>query len=535
MNLTINRSTFILLFICLTLFAVSCNSGVISEPSPIPPPPNLDEITPLAPNPEGNEGVLDDENVTSDPNEEESGESEATPLADEEPTDTPEPTPTLAATAVPVSEPPIQNVSSTGLPPTARDFLFLGDGALKLWTHQNRQIIDLLSGGDPPEGEQRLNSFTSFVGDVTHFDVSADGNRVVAARLTRAEMISGSIDDGESVITQRYSEHEILFIDVVSKEIWTLAENVTDLQTVKISPNQQTVAFIASGLVANPEPEVTTNLPALNVYTVLTPDKGNLKAVASCADFCSTLVWHSNSELFFYSDADAMWLYNLTASSPEALINNIATGSPAERKVYSPISLASNGRYLLLWQGGWEGGSRVVYDIPTQQLIPVPDSFVYADPFPTEVSWMPDTRLLVTRNSIDGTTWTPTLEIYRISLDEGRLNLEESTSPEHGVGAVGTKHLENGRFAYVLVNQDDTTLSGAYIQTSFTEPPVKQGGVLPSFAAPVASWSPVGDGVVFTHNSVTYFSGNGGPINMTAEFGQFASDFTWLPQTAVNR
>lgn len=511
-----------------TAVTIGCDVGIgSSEPSPLPPPPNLDELTPAVSNPDtGAEATVDTdmgEGVVEEPT------TKSETAVAETPTQDAEPTPTLAPTAVPQTSPPIQTASN--LPPTSRDLVFIGDGALKLWTHHNRQLVDLFPGGTPPAGESRETPFTQFEGDITHLDVSADGNRIVAARITRTETMTRTLEGG-SEQTMPNVEHEILFLDVVSKETWVLAENVTDLRTVKVSPNQQVVAFIGSGLTSNPNPEISDEMPQLNVYTVLTPDKGNLREVASCVEFCNTIVWHPNNELFFFADADALWLYNLSATAK--VIEN-STNNLSNIVVHAPISVANNGRYLLIWQGALEGGSYAVYDIPTNTKIPIPNSFVYADPFPTLASWMSDTRLLVTRNEVQGSDWRTTLQIYRVDDGSGSLNLEETTSPGVNAAAAGTLHLENGRFAYALIHPTDPNVSGLYIQTSFNEPEVKQDGALPGFVAPTVAWSPTGDGAIFVQNNTTYFGGGGGPINMTPLFGQFSHSFVWLPSTAVNR
>ncbi|MEM7334282.1 MAG: hypothetical protein AAF490_19505 [Chloroflexota bacterium] len=528
---------FLLLITSVLIGTIACNSGALPEPSPIPPPPNLDEITPIAAEADGEEAAIDQDPLpeSEDPTAE-ADEDGATPIAEEEATVTPEPTPTLAPTAVPQTDPPIQSVNSTGLPPTSRDLVFIGDGALKLWTHQNLQLVDLYPSGTPAEGEARDSIFTQFTGDITHFDVSADGNRIAAARITRTETLTRTLEGSDSVLTQKYHEHEILFLDVVSKETWVLAQNVTDLQTVQVSPNQQTVAFIGSGLEPIANPEISEDPVQLNVYTVLTPDKGNLRQIGSCTAFCNTLLWHSNSELFFYTDGTAMWLYNLSASAPEKLLDN-RLDAGLDTIVHTPSSLASNGRYLLITQSDQSGSRKAIYDIPTGQIIPIPDTFVsiQPEPFPPLVSWMPDTRLLVTKNDIQGQNWQTTLELYRVSVDEGIVNREEVTQPDVVAAGTGTIHLENGRFAYALINQNSAQISGLYIQTSFSEPTEKNTGMIPGFVAPTVVWSPAGDGAIFVQNGITFFGNGGGPINMSPLFGQFTHGFEWLPATNVDR
>lgn len=534
----------LIFFIAVMLVVTACGGNLLpEEPSPIPPPPNLDETndagentavaTPIAQTPADSDAGGEQPDGETDDSAEASA---ATPLAQETATSGVEATPTLAPLPKIETNPPTQAGSSGSMPATTRDLVFIGDGALKLLTHQNRQLVELYPGGNPPAGETRTNDpFRPYVGDITHYDVSADGNRIVAARVTASKTLTRTIDGTSEVLSLPYIEHEVFFLDVVSKETWVLADTVTDLQTVTVAPNQQSVAFIGSGLASNPNPEYNDDLPDLNVYTVLTPDRGNLREIASCTRFCHTLVWHPTSELFFYADGEALWLYNLSASNPQALLDN-ESADGANIRIYSPISFASNGRFLLMWEGRLEGGSRVVYDIPTQQLIPVPDSFVYADPYPTEVVWMPDTRLLITRNDVSGASLSAAHELWRINPDDGTINLEETSSPGQNAAAASTVNLENGRFAYALVNQTDPNVSGLYLQTSFTEPNTRINGVVPGFVSPLVTWSPDGSSAVYIQHNTPYFAEvNGRLFDMSPVFGSVVKDFTWLPPTAASR
>ena len=100
-----------LLTVGILIGSLACNSGALPEPSPIPPPPNLDEITPIAAETSDDESNVDEaDNALESEEPAENNEEEATPIAEEEATTPPEPTPTLAPTAVPQTDPPIQSV-----------------------------------------------------------------------------------------------------------------------------------------------------------------------------------------------------------------------------------------------------------------------------------------------------------------------------------------------------------------------------------------------------------------------------------------
>ena len=510
------------------LLLIGCTVGEALDPSPIPPPPNLNDG--------GSPGTgSDDEAGVPTPLGEE-GATDPTPTAEvlegpEGPT--PIPTPTLAPTAVPNTIPPIESV--TTLPASSRDLLFIGDGALKLWTHADRQVSTIIPGGVPTADQPRTDRFSPVNGDVTQLDVSADGNRAVVARINRTELITETVgnDDNPVVTSNFYTEHEIIFIDLVSQESWVLAEAVVGLVDISIAPNQQTVTFVATDTVAATEPSLPKGEPPVqNVYVVNTP-VGTVRQIASCVQFCSQVVWRDDSALFLYGDGEALWLFNMTASEPEPLLDN-QIGDPSQVRVFTPLDWANNGRYVLLFDGRWEGGSRAVFDIPTGQVMPVPDSFLYASPFPVEVQWMADTRLLVSRANIDQSR--STLELWRVSVEEGRLVREEQVTPEVAGLATGTLHLENGRFAYGLVNRDSAAQTGLYVQTSFNEPTERVNGLLPGFVAPVVVWAPDGSGAIVEQNGlVLYAVTNGGLYDIGAQAGLFAHSFTWLPPSNAPR
>ena len=90
--------------------------------------------------------------------------------------------------------------------------------------------------------------------------------------------------------------------------------------------------------------------------------------------------------------------------------------------VYWPLNWASNGRYLMLNHGRWEGGSRAILDLPTGTLVEIPNTFVYANLFPPEANWMPDDRVIVWHTAYDDDNITPLVELWRLDLGSGRAN-----------------------------------------------------------------------------------------------------------------
>ncbi len=323
-----------------------------------------------------------------------------------------------------------------------------------MWNHNGQ--LETLYASDAEGQAERESPFSKLDGDITQFSVSEDGNRVVAARLLSTIIISETVDGIDQPILHNYESYELLFLDVVSRESWTIVPYVSNLVDVAISPNQRQVAFIGSSLLVNEAPDLAAVTASPNIFVTDTPDD-DTRPVASCVDFCLDIVWHSDSNLFVWSDSRSLWLYNLNDSMPQSLLAN-QTDSPVNTRFYRADAWGSNGRYLLLWQQAYEGASRVVFDVPTGQLIPVPDSFIYVETFPTEVVWMQDDRLLVLRSNVNG-RWQATVEIWRVSLENGELVLEESSQPEAAVAAAGPIHLENGRFGYGLLHQTDASHS----------------------------------------------------------------------------
>ena len=250
---------------------------------------------------------------------------------------------------------------------------------------------------------------------------------------------------------------------------------------------------------------------------------------------CFSISWHPNSELFTWSDNNALWMFNLSGSSPELLVAN-QIGAPADAKFFRTISWAGDGRSVLLWQQAWEGGSRAILDIPTGTIIEVPDTFTYAEPFPTEVSWMQDDRLLIVRSTL-GAAQQTSIEIWRIALEEGQLIQEESYQPDLSAAGAGAFHLENGRFAYTLVNQSDANSTGVYLQTSLSEQPERVNGLIPTFIAPQVIWSPDGTGAIVLQNGYVLYAPTSGDVlyDGTAVFGTTAHSFEWLSVGTVPR
>ena len=527
----------IALFLLLSLaWLTACAGELLNEPTPIPPPPAAGS---------------DEANTDSNP-------PVATPLATDLPEETAvDPTPTLVPTETPtpeivvtaVTDPHVQVINSQPLPATSRDLLFIADGSFKQWNHATGQIETIVAGTNganlAPESQEIIAA-----GSIASYVMSADGKRAVVARVLNA---ANAPDVQNAPIEYSY---ELLFVDMISGEVWTLVPQVDNLLGYDLSPNAQQLAFIGSGL--NGIPDATSvDLPATNLYILETGggNPANLRQVHSCQTYCRNPKWHIENNLVAFGDDEALWLYNIAADEPEMLFEN----TPFEREmsdvgqvsVYWPQAWASNGRYLMLLHGRWEGASNAILDIPTGSLIEVPNSFIYAEVFPPQVSWMPDDRVLVWQTEENDNNFTPLVELWRFDLGSGKLVLEESAQlSDEMMGVMGGTYLEDGRFAFALdappTPNTPTAVRdqiGTYQLTSLAEAPERVNSLpvlAEGFAQMQALWAKDGSGAFLTQTSYPnqpklFYAPTDGEFlyEVTAVFGQNPHNFQWQPEIIV--
>jgi hypothetical protein len=463
-------------------------------------------------------------------------------------------TPTLEATATatstpgatPVTDPPVQAITSGTMPAASRDLLFLADGAFKRWNHNTGQIEVLLPGPVPSSRiREDASQSNPVVGDLTDFSVSADGQRAVIARLTASTPITRTNTAGEG---HQYpdidTQHELWFMDLVSNQTWRIVSRVDNLGEVALSADARHVAFQGASLDGGYAMQESGE-PILHVYFLPTGGgtPGPITDVAACEGFCGSLAWHPDNNLFVWNDSTAVWLQNLAAQESEQLIQNHPfdeqTADVGQTAVYLPISWAHNGRYLLLAKGGWEGSGRTVFDVPTRALVDVPDTWIYANIFPPEVSWMPDDRLLLLRSEEEvGQVGRPQMELWRFQPDQNAIVQEETVVlSNQNWGAAGAQHLRDGRFAYVLFSDQPHLDAGAYHLTSFSETPERINASPPvQFwpGAAMAVWSEDGYGVMMSSTSdgrVYYAQAEGDYLyDVTAVLGAEPHAFHWQPE-----
>ncbi len=520
----------------------ACTGDTFSEPTPIPPPPTSSD----GQNPPAAATITPAANAAA-----------TEPAAAPTPTLEATATVTPEAVATAVTNLPIQAITSQPLPASSRNLLFLADGAFKRWNQANGQIEIIVTGPDPARRVQAddMLPVDAFVGDVTGYATSADGKRAVVARLI------GEQPTGESETSLVETSHELLFVDMVSGETWMLVPQVDNLGTFHLSPDAQQLAFVATGLDGIPDApgsgvdfESGEPIPN-NLYVMATGggSPGSINQVRDCAGRCFDPVWHIENNLVAFADEAALWLYNIAAREPEMLLENTpyteGMADVGQISIYSPIAWASNGRYLLLWEGLWEGANRAVLDVPTNTLTAVPDSFVYADLFPSEISWMPDDRLLVWRTQQETENFTPQVELWRFNHDAGEMVREESAVlSDLPLGLLGGTNLENGRFAFALgavPSNSQATLQavGAYLLISLAEMPERVNSLPPGGEGRLQSniyWAKDGSGALLVQEprqfeATVYYAPTDGDFlyDVTAVLGQNPHDFQWQPEIVV--
>lgn len=526
------------IFLLTLVGLAACTSEILTESTPIPPPPNAD-------NDEGTDAAVD---ATALPS--------PLPLLEEEetavqptPTLVPTETATIEAQATAVTNPPVQVISSQPLPASSRDLLFIADGAFKQWNHASGQIETIVAATDG-ENLTPENQETMIAGSITNFVMSADGKRAVVARVLNAAN-APEVQNAPAEFS-----YELLFVDMISREVWTLVPQVDNLAGFDLSPNAQQLAFIGSGL--DGIPDATSNAPvATNLYVMETGggNPANLRQVYACQPYCRGPEWHIESNLLAFGDDDALWLYNIAASEPEMLFANNQFSpemtSVEEVSVYWPVAWARNGRTLMLWHGRWEGGSRALYDLPTGALVELPNTFIYADPFPPQVSWLPDDRVLIWRTEYNDNQLIPLVELWRFDLGSGGLILDESARlSRENMGVLGGVGLENGRFAFALdalVNPDELASLegqlGIYTLTSLAELPERVNALPPNdgvFRQSTVLWAADGSGALLLqadrpNQPKLFYAPTDGEFlyEVTAVFGQNPHAFQWQPEIVV--
>ena len=509
--MTVRSLTFALILLTTIVFLTACG---ITEPSPTLPPPPTPVTSDQPP-----AIVLELGTVPADARETAVAESSPTPIQ----------TPTLAPTATPIMDNEdaglVEIINARSLPAINQDLLFIADGSLKRWGRDG-QVLTLVTGGDESVSEESRLTNEPIVGDVTGYSLSGDGRRAAVVRLIASTEISNTV----AAYTETVQTFELSYLNLENGSSQVLVPAVSGYYapSFQLSQDGKHVAFSSLGLGAadsltlgNYE-DIVGELFVAATETGLPPEK-----VGVCNVMCQNPVWHQDNNFFVFGDGSGLRLYNLSASQPELLVSG-DNGTPFPR-IFAPLSWAKNGRWLLSQAStGIEGAEQVIIDVPTQQVMAIPHTAVYADPLYAELTWMADDRLFLVRT--DDSRSQALGETYRIDHNAGVVALDEavvlSAELNHPTAPM---HWENGRFGYGLLAEDWNENVGLYQRIAFNEPAEQVNSLLGANFAPEIAWAADASGAAMGKGGRLYYAPSGGELYRLDTVGQLTHDFTWLP------
>lgn len=438
--------------------------------------------------------------------------------------------PLATATSLPPTDPVIQEIST--LPSISQDVLFIADGALKRWNHTTNQIETLLSGGTPPSNTPRNSEWNSFVGDIANFSVSRDGRSIVASRFT------GELKEGDRSIMQ----YELLFLDLSNPQPVTIVSNLPDADRFALSPNGAMVAYVTA-TPNNTPPDWQDD----TLWLVDLPS-GAVRSTIPCEGYCSSVVWHVDSDRFFWTDRAALWLQNVATNQSELIeVNHGFENATVEAEgSYSAIAWSPDGRFLLAWKGYYEGAERVVIDLASKAVMDITSSLMYGDAPFSELTWTQDSRLYVVRPAASENEG-PTAELWHVDAGTSQLVLDQTMSlSDKPFMAIAPAQLSDGRFVYALVNStgndyglgyspvaDDST-AGLYNLASFAGQPQRINAILATRYQGESRivWQSDGTGAIIhqPNSDITLYaaSDNTNLYNINPLLGSYPHQFTWI-------
>lgn len=387
---------------------------------------------------------------------------------------------TLNATAVIAPQVTI----AAGQPTLNRDLLFIAGRALQIRIATTGDITTLL--------EAQSES------GITAFSVTADGERLVAARLLNPENRT----------------FELIRVDIQNIRTWKLAD-APNLLHFTVSPDGRYALYVAGGRPFQPSEavaEIEEEFPNFQIQagTVYLADMETQQSreVGQCVDIpqdadwgpeflipCQGVYWTNDSQNMLWADVRGISIRHLNASQPTIAFLNTDVLDQPPGTYYRPLQFAKNGRHLLVQRIFFEGLSYHVIDLVTQETISVPGSQFGIGTGYINVSWMQDDRLLKLRQQDEDGRIAPALELWRTN-DDNAIRLEETTQltnlpPHNNIRFV--EHFQNGRFGFLL-EANDPMQSGLYIMASSTEQPERINGL--PFNQNTVYWQPDGSGAI---------------------------------------
>jgi hypothetical protein len=440
-------------------------------------------------------------------------------------------------TAEPISIPPFQLLNENNLPPTNHDLAYISAGTLMLWTHANRQIKPLFV----PEVDRERFPAGTFA-EVALVDFSADGNRAaVAVRYDLPPEIGaegagdGSGDsDADVEIALGETEFDIFFVDAISKESWILVSGIkTSVSELVISPDQALVTFITESIVAN-----SNEIPDSTLLMVGTPsDRHNtaLTQLHECDLYCSLPIWRQDSDLFVFVDNQGILLVDAAEATTEYILRNSPPAEESESPVeqYWPHAWSPNARAILLSSGLGNSHEKVIFDIPTKQLITIPNSYNLQFDHVLNLFWLSDSRLIIA--NLDNAQARQTLTTFRVDFDGGTSSLDETlTLPFNDQQPIfGFTQLRSGRFAFGILSLNNVPSdAGLHTLTSFSESPKRINGIPVFVGLPNILWSMDGSEAIEGFATQTFLAAADGNLY---KFSQRVWGVHWLEPSPVQR
>lgn len=400
--------------------------------------------------------------------------------------------PPITPTSVTTETPELPDVL-TELPPINHDLLVIVDGSLKRWNHETGTVEILLEGTDINEAGGQ--------GRITRFQVDAEERSLVAARQI-----------GDNPPT-----YALIWFNLESETFVDLMTGLPYLLDFEVASDGQRVAYTVG------DPASLGDIG--NGYSY--PFKGNIywqdlahtqqsHSVGECTNVnpdgvekswpgCLSLIWSLDSQQVVWADARGVWQYKLhkpEASLLQPSLYNLDIGYTDQGvNVFYPLDWSPSGRYLRLEVNHYEGMSKSILDLETNQLIEIPYSFAHVGrPVVTSLTWTQDNHLFMVRTEGAYGEFVNYAELWRITPEQGELVLEQSILIPTGSQAYVSKatQLSNGAFTFAVFSfEEGDETAGLYWLDPEQGVPQKVNP-LPSqipYAAAIF-WTPNGDGAL---------------------------------------
>ncbi len=379
------------------------------------------------------------------------------------------PVPVPTATEVPVSDPAYQTLDLNNLPRVQQDLVFVRSGVLERWSAENQTISPIFEPTADPE-RFAPNTFS----EVIKVDFSADGNRaaVVVRYIEPIEQSGNGSGDTESLtFAAGATEYDILFLDLVSRESWTLVKGAKDMIVeLTLSPNKNSVVFTTNPLQANPNQNTGK---IFMISTPASPSDRPLTMLQECKTGCRAITWRQDSELVVFEDLNGVYIMNIDGARPTLLYKNPgdAEESPFLVVRHKPIGWALNGRSLLVEQRDMTQESAVyaVLDV-ADRLLMLPENGQLLD----TATWLEDSRL-ISAVQLENEDWE--FRTFVIDYENQALRLDERYRLSFAGAVSNLSQSADNRFLFGLQNSDRLSEAGLYRLVSFSEQPERLSGI----------------------------------------------------------